>query len=156
MLQRYSFKTVCDADITLYQGTAVTQETEFEEEFLRDLTSLDKLARLKLELWAYRRLGLPPRFTDDIGNEGNSRASSEIICYRCTRSTAIAHTYTTVNFFKLCTIVIDQSSVRDTLVARTNPNGQIYWTIEMSVILLFGGTELKAQCKWMLDVSAFA
>ena len=131
----------------------MTQETEFEEEFARDIASLDALARLKLELIAYRGPGTAPRFMDDIDVEGNSRASIDSVSGFQRLDADVTDVCAIVRFVKLCDVSVDQSSVRDRLVAKKAPDGGEYWSFHTSVVLMFGGTELKALCKWRVDVS---
>jgi len=41
------------------------------------------------------------------------------------------------------------------MIPQVNPSGETFYKMEMSVILLFGLTELQVQLSWIEDVSIF-
>ena len=52
----------------------------------------------------------------------------------------------------VCTLVADLSRLRQTLTERTGINGHKYWTVEFSIILELGRTQLQARLQWMEGV----
>ena len=57
-------------------------------------------------------------------------------------------------FREVCELEADLSGLQRSLVAQRNPaTGVIYYTVEFTVAILFGGTSLKAQLRWHENVS---
>ena len=57
-------------------------------------------------------------------------------------------------FREVCQLEADLSGLQRSLVAQRNPvTGMIYYTVNFTVAVLFGGTTLKAQLRWYENVS---
>ncbi|KAI5116123.1 hypothetical protein M0805_004503 [Coniferiporia weirii] len=104
--------------VILRKGTLVSEETEFRDGFFKEQTALDELESMSVVLLAFRGCGEPPEWINEA---------------------PIA---------SLCIVQADTSSLKGLLKPLTGVNGQIYWYQRYSLILQFGGTELKAQIAW--------
>ena len=57
-------------------------------------------------------------------------------------------------FREVCELEADLSGLQRSLVAQRNPaTGVMYYTVNYTVAILFGGTTLKAQLRWLENVS---
>jgi len=53
----------------------------------------------------------------------------------------------------LCVLKADMSGLEDSIVRRTNRQGQRYWRLNYSVVMSFNRTELQAKLTWEENVS---
>ena len=57
-------------------------------------------------------------------------------------------------FREVCELEADLSGLQRSLVAQRNPaTGVIYYTVKYTVAVFFGGTTLRAQLRWLENVS---
>jgi len=57
-------------------------------------------------------------------------------------------------FREVCELKADLSGLQRSLVAQLNPTtGMVYYTVNFTVAVLFGGTSLKARLRWYENVS---
>ena len=57
------------------------------------------------------------------------------------------------NFRRVCTLAADLSGLQRHLKVQIGPEGQEFWRVDYKVIVLFGGTALKARLAWYEGVS---
>ncbi|KDR69814.1 hypothetical protein GALMADRAFT_255630 [Galerina marginata CBS 339.88] len=90
-------------------------------------------------------------FRYSFHRESRDRASfnavaSPVWCYRGSIAEPKWKDIDTTNYTQLCDIVTDLSHLP--LSPMTNPQGETYYRLYYEIVLLFGLTEMKAQCAW--------
>ncbi|KAH8110514.1 hypothetical protein DFH11DRAFT_1514361 [Phellopilus nigrolimitatus] len=111
----------------LRKGSRVDKETEFRLACCNELTSLGQLSSKTVDLFVYRGAGASPAWKDEFVNK-------DLLA-------------------RLCTITADTSGLKKQLVPSLDVNRNRYWRLYFDLIILFGGTELKAQIGWIENVS---
>ncbi|TFK71045.1 hypothetical protein BDN72DRAFT_877353 [Pluteus cervinus] len=107
--------------ITLPKGTQVHEDKEFREIYFHSTVSLKDLGHVFSPIIFYRGPLDHPQWLDENPDD----------------------------FQKLCTIEADIELDHEAATLREAPDGQTYYSVEYSVIFLFGLTEFKAQLAWM-------
>jgi len=125
------------------KNTQVSETQEFKRVFTRTVPNISFNQMLVVELFCYRGDEVDPEWIDI----DPSQFSSNIKLMR------IPTWVNSGNYTSICHLHADISHLPK--IPQINPFGQIFHKMEMSVILLFGLTELQAQLSWIEDVSIF-
>ncbi|KAI9060753.1 hypothetical protein FKP32DRAFT_1577403 [Trametes sanguinea] len=107
-----------------YQGTRVLEEEERSQSYVKESREARGLNSVSAEIMGYRGIKRDPCWKD-----------VEPEC-----------------FATLCTVFADTSKVFKS--PRVGPNGMVYYAQIFDVVLMCGLTELKAQIRWIENVSA--
>ncbi|KAK0184554.1 hypothetical protein F5146DRAFT_1145410 [Armillaria mellea] len=110
-------------DVILAKDILVSEETEFSRSYSRLGRSLADLSTITTSIWRYNGDKEHPKWMD-LEND---------------------------KYSILCRITADTSVATKSLKAQRRPDGTSYYRLNMSVVMLFGMTELRAQLAWVED-----
>ncbi|PBK86333.1 hypothetical protein ARMGADRAFT_1086505 [Armillaria gallica] len=110
-------------DVILAKDILVSEETEFSRSYSRLGRSLSDLSTITTSIWRYNGEKEHPKWMD-LEND---------------------------KYSILCRITADTSVAAQSLKAERRSDGTSYYRLNLSVIMLFGMTELKAQLAWVED-----
>lgn len=109
----------------LVRGTRVSEQQTFEEDFVIRRSSMASCGSVDVDIVAYRGPLTRPDWMDIETDKDK--------------------------FTTLCTVRADTSKLARKLSPKHSKDGEIYYSMDIKVILLFGLTELKAQVGWIED-----
>jgi len=105
----------------LKRGTSVSKETEFRSGYGGQVTKVEDIDDVKLDVRAFYGSGTPPEWMDLIEKK---------------------------HIRSLCTVSVDKSIIKNIAQKSTNKSGSAYWWYNYDLIINFGGTEMTAQILW--------